>query len=279
MPRGPKPKEPGLCPKCNNHTEVWTRGLCRTCYVMGLRRGEVVKLVHAQPPDKLTEFQEQVLTGLMLGDGCLYKDKPHHLPYLGIRRQITDKGYQLWLAEVFQAFIKSPVKDQSVFDKRTSKTYYSSCLTTRRCAAFEPFYAKWYPEGKKIVPVDLELSPVAIAIWLADDGHVRTTCSAWRLQLKFSTMGFSPSDSDRLARMLCLRYGEYFSALVDGPGKTVNSSDAGTRALLAEVDPVWPPGMDRKTCWRDPSARFYLDVPDKKKGWSRLTTGSTCVDD
>ena len=272
MSRGPKPAPPGPCPKCQRPTVSWKRGWCPSCYAVALRKGEIEKLPKATTPATLTPFQEEVLTGLMLGDGCLYRHKPTHCPHLAITRQAGDRSYLEWTGEIFKEFLARSIQDGSILDARTNKTYYKTVLVTRRAPAFLPYYQKWYPEGVKIVPADLVLTPTVLAVWFADDGYVRPTCVPWRMQLKLSTMGFSCTDAERLAEMLCVRYGEYFSALKEDGRKHLNTSDAGTRAFLREIDPVFPPGIDRKCYWRDPAARFYTEVPGRARGQNKHQT-------
>lgn len=238
----------------------------------GLRQGQIPKLIPRALPENLTSIQEQVLVGLLLGDGCLYRRKSSHTPYLSINRQAGDRVYLEWTAALFSAFLARPIQEGSTLDARTGATYHRVTLTTRRATVFESFYQQWYPHGTKVVPPDLVLTPLTLAVWFADDGHVRPSCSPWRLQLKLSTMGFQPEEVDRLADLLRVRYGQYFSALWEGGKKHLNAADAGTRAFLQDVDAYLPPGLERKAYWRQPEARFYVDQPDLKRGWGSKTS-------
>jgi hypothetical protein len=58
-------------------------------------------------------------------------------------------------------------------------------------------YKRWYPQGTKIVPEDLELSPLTVKYWFIDDGN--TSYHKDRFQrLKIATNGFSDKDRDVL---------------------------------------------------------------------------------
>jgi len=266
--KGPKPKPPGLCAECGKYALVRTREWCTTCYVRLLRNGLIQKIPVKEMPDTLTPTQQEVLTGLMLGDGCLYRRKPTHTPYLSITRQLQDLDYLEWTADLFRDFMKRPVKTGEVYDERTGKTYQNAILVTRRASIFRDYYEKWYPNGVKVVPQDLEFTPLILAVWFLDDGCNHPSCSPWRMKLKLSTEGFTDSDVHRLQHMLEERYGYHFSFSHKGDSGFLTSADAGTRAFLNEIDAVMPPGMGRKLCWRQTDARFYVDIPKTHLGWA-----------
>lgn len=260
MGRGPKPKPPGVCPQCEKFTGTWVRGRCSTCYVRQMRRGEIQKKPRPELPQNLTERQKEVLTGHLLGDGCLYRRKVTHTPYLSIDRARTDKLYSEWTACEF-GNLSLPLVDRDVVDLRTGKTYRQTCYTTHRSTLFTEFYERWYPNNKKTLPKLLTMTPLVLAVWMCDDGNVRTTCAPHRFQLKLSTMGFTELEVERLAAMLRDRYHENFYPVNEGGKFYLASADAGTRAFLCEIDSVFPDPMNRKAVWRKPGARFYENVP------------------
>jgi len=48
---------------------------------------------------------------------------------------------------------------------------------------------------------------------------------------------------------------------------SIFTADAGSRALLKDIDDIIPPGMERKANkWRTKSARFYENIPIKYIG-------------
>lgn len=75
---------------------------------------------------------------------------------------------------------------------------YRATFRTKSDFVFSRLHEKWYPEGKKAVPKDLQLDPLAIAIWYCDDGSnylVKRTC-------KFATYGFDRVDCEFLVDLL-----------------------------------------------------------------------------
>ena len=70
--RGPTPKPPNYCAECHEFKKL-VRGLCDACY-RRLRRSKKIDVI-PKPilPQELTNIQKEVLIGLLLGDGCLYR--------------------------------------------------------------------------------------------------------------------------------------------------------------------------------------------------------------
>jgi hypothetical protein len=74
-------------------------------------------------------------------------------------------------------------------------------------------------------------------------------------------MGFTREEVARLVDILHTRYSEHFHPVLDAGRFYLTAADAGTRALLHEIDAVFPPSMCRKAVWREPDARFYENQP------------------
>jgi hypothetical protein len=230
-----------------------------------LESGVLLKLEKKLLPQKLTEIQDEVLVGSLLGDGCLFRYKPIHKPYFCVLRKSTDRLYSEWEASIFGPFI-CKFEENSAFDKRTKKIYKRVIFRTHRTEVLVPYYEKWYPSGEKIVP-DICFTPLSLAVWFADDGFVRSSSSPWRMRLLLSTQGFKENEVEKLVVMLTERYNEKFTVGHSDGKPIINASDNGTRMFLKEIDPYFPPGMDRKTYWRRPEAQFYENIPTKSSNW------------
>lgn len=157
---------------------------------------------------KLTDIQEQILNGHLLGDGCLCKPKNDNTnSRFTIKRAASDLEYLNWSAKYFQDYLSpTGVYNIKIFDDRYKKYYYSSIFYTRQLPIFTEYYNKWYPKGKKIVPKDLILTPLTIAVWLADDGSIRSQ-SPTKLTMTFSTDSFSKENVIFLQEQLNKLYG------------------------------------------------------------------------
>lgn len=213
----------------------------------------------------------ELLEGMMLGDGCLYRHKPTHLPYLAVQRKLEDQPYLEWQAQQFKTYMKKPVFTGQVTDKRTGNTYHWCRFVTRRVEAFDSIYARWYLDGVKRVPDDVQLTPLILAAWFADDGNCCPSCSPWRIKAKIATHGFRSSEVERLAHLLTQRYQAHFGVGRDGELFFIHTADAGARSLATEIDPFMSLlAMDRKCRWREPSVRFYENPPEAQSGWAEF---------
>ena len=252
--RGPKPKPHGKCPSCGFFGKL-KRGHCSTCYSRKLRKGELEKLAKKECPLCFNDLQHQYLIGSLLGDGCVYRRKETHLPYFASQRTFSDKAYSLWEKTLLAEYV-CKWYDGSSFDRRTNKEYYWTKLRTHRCEALVSYYTNWYGGEKKQVPQNIQLSPLSLAVWFADDGYVREINDG-RLQLKLSTHGFDLESVEFLCESLSTRYSEYFGiTLENGTQPVIYASDVSTRAFTTEIDSVLPVAMNRKALWRKVAMKF-----------------------
>ncbi|MEI8270095.1 MAG: hypothetical protein WCG45_01885 [bacterium] len=248
MKRGPKPKPQGNCIVCDKITTLKRDFYCSTCYSRKLRNGEIKKIEKKELPSIFSLKQKDYLIGSLLGDGCLFKDKPTHLPYFSVQRKKEDIAYSQWEAELLGDFV-CKWYDGKTWDTRTEKFYDWVKLRTHRCEIFSSYYEKWYPNKIKVVPCDIELNSLILAVWFADDGYVRETGKG-RLQLKLSTHGFDLSSVEFLVSLLNLRYNEYFGITMEkGIKPIIYASNAASWAFCEEINSICPP-IDRKMIWK-----------------------------
>ena len=236
-----------LCIECNSK-KIWSRNLCDRCYRKKARRGGFDRPVM---PVVLSDYQKEVLDGLMLGDGCLFKYKPTHNPYLAICRQYTDRAYLEYHREIFEPFIVQPIIDKFVFDHRTKQTYNSSRLVTRHNSAMDSVYERWYQNGIKHIPNNLILTSVVVATWFCDDGWVGFSSKSNKgLRLKMSTHGFAHDDVVALAEMLNRRYVYGFKVYKDHDASYISAAHMPTKCMLEDIAEYIPDCMSRKlACW------------------------------
>jgi len=182
--------------------KLYDRNQCLNCMPYCKEKNIRTKLKN----NKLNSIQEQIFNGHMLGDGYLSKRPNDKNAKFGILRATQDLEYLQWSAEYFNEYLTTRgIKDSSFFDSRTNKIYYRSDFYTRSLPVFTEYYNKWYPEGYKIIPTDLTLTPMTIAIWLCDDGCITKTKKA--LTIAFSTDCFPKSNVVILKNKLIDLYG------------------------------------------------------------------------
>lgn len=220
-----------------------------------------------------TPEQESLINGLLLGDGSITLNKSG-TGYLTVTRSSVDLVYARWCAKrLDNLLIQSSASDRigpyPVLDKRTKKTYWQVRIRSKCLPVFSDLKRKWYPNGKKVVPDDLVLTPLTVGVWLADDGSIsvgkgkKGTATQGReyphrLDVKFATHGFSVEDADRLAELLSATFNVTVKRYLE-KGKVqptlrlCKSSEA--KKLLRAIDPFFPEGMERKSDrWRGPQA-------------------------
>lgn len=218
----------------------------------------------------LTLYQEQVLTGLMLGDGHLAINGKAINASLMVSRAIKDKDYLQYEADLFQNLLAPRYCDAVQYSKSFNKTHnrYKEAYSfaTSNNPSLTVHQKRWYQNKIKIVPLDLQLSSISVAHWVADDGSVDYNKLPYRLRLELSTHGFTKTEVEFLANLLNERYHEEF--LVRGKNKKgkkywiIKAYDSACRELFADIDPYFK--MDRKRIWDKPESRFWTDQPERQ---------------
>lgn len=256
----------GKCPRCNRFSEKVVRGYCPSCYHVLRIRG-IIK-TKTKVPIKFTSRQTEIINGFLLGDGCIFAGKHALHNRLIVIRSQKDIEYLKWQYEEFRNFYNSPPNSYKQFDKRTNKYYYYCNLSTRSSLAFDYLREKWYINNKKVVPKDLILTPLIIAIWFCDDGSCRFDKKGNIRGLKFSTDGFDKIYVEFLADLLSKRYNEYFGVCKNGNNWTICTYGNGSEKLLDDIREYIPQSMDRKflKTGRKLSDKTKKKISDKKRG-------------
>jgi hypothetical protein len=127
---------------------------------------------------KLSPYLKQALIGLLLGDVYANRLKAHHNTRLSFD-QSKDKhsDYLNYLYDLFEPFVGTkPTSTNRKPDKRTGLTYDSLIFKTLAFPCFNEFYELFYPNGTKIVPLNISeyLTGVSLAFWIMDDGGKTT---------------------------------------------------------------------------------------------------------
>lgn len=131
---------------------------------------------------KLTQKQKDILVGGLLGDFSLRKiGKFSRLVF-----EQKNKDYLFHLYDIFKDFVRTPPKER--FQKRLESSEIKSTwyFSTISHPELQVYYEMFYPNGKKIIPKDLEnyLSDRGLAYWYMDDG------SKYGLSYNISTCSF-----------------------------------------------------------------------------------------
>jgi hypothetical protein len=85
-------------------------------------------------------------------------------------------------------------------DKRTGRIYHCSELRTLSHPSFAAFRARWYRDGKKVVPRDLDVSKEFLLHWFLCDGACSVNRNSAHMML--CTDAFTESDIEYLRGLL-----------------------------------------------------------------------------
>jgi len=141
---------------------------------VSLRSGSKCKEL---PP--FTNIQKDVLIGSLLGDGSLHKTNANS--YFSKLQMHTKKSYVDWHFKIFSEYSRKVYAifsinklitndDGTIGRVNVSKYLSAYSFYTFRHQNFTELRNKWYPEGVKKIPSDLNLNSRSIAIWFFDDG-------------------------------------------------------------------------------------------------------------
>jgi hypothetical protein len=136
----------------------------------------------------LTEAQEALIIGCLLGDGAM-RCKTHAL--LEINHAVDQRAYVEWKYQQLQGLVATPPKTRRSGWERTACRF-----TTRSLPQLTPLYQRFYSNGAKSVPEGLVLKPLSVAVWLMDDG------AKSHRAVYFNTQKLDRTSQGRLIEML-----------------------------------------------------------------------------
>jgi len=152
-------------------------------------------LVKLQIP-MFNQTQSNLLDGLLISDA--YIPAKQRLLYFGQCRK--NREYVEYVARQL-GYPVERVRDRTRQpDKRTGRRYECSELRTLSHPMFTDLRARWYADGKKVVPGDLRISPEFVLHWFLCDG----ACSVNRGsgQLMLCTDSFTQEEVESLQKLL-----------------------------------------------------------------------------
>ena len=140
----------------------------------------------------LSEKQKSLIEGCLLGDGYMRCKTNAHLQ---ITHSINQKDYVDWKYKNLSEFVLTPPKSYKGNGMRIGYRFF-----TRSLPIFTNYYLRFYKK-QKIVPRDLNLTALALAIWYMDDGS-KSGRSCY-----LNTQKFTSKDQEFLISILRRRFG------------------------------------------------------------------------
>jgi len=110
----------------------------------------------------LTKTQSSVVNGSLLGDGAM-RCKVNAL--LEVNHCLEQKFYVDWKYQQVANLVLTQPKSRKGNGKRMAYRF-----TTRSLPELTKFYTWFYPNKIKVIPSNLVLEPLSLAVWFMDDG-------------------------------------------------------------------------------------------------------------
>lgn len=166
-----------ICRECNERFEVFpsraSQKFCSQSCAMKYRNRANPKLRYSSRTKNnfnITDEARDYIDGLILSDANIQRGTSHATRLC----QTFSARYGEWSNKIKEDLgklgIKSRITKQRYFDRRTNKIYRTLLLQTKFYPQFHEFRNRWYSNGKKIVPHDLNLNNIVIKNWFLGDG-------------------------------------------------------------------------------------------------------------
>lgn len=148
---------------------VTTIGCWLKKYNLSYRENRIKSL-----PSKFTKKQNDLLTASLLGDGTITKSKSR----FRMKMKLASREYVEFLANRFMPWSR-PVKEikkkairrcGSKIIELTDKFNFQCEFWSVQHNLFGDLRNKWYSDGVKIVPIDLQINETILAHWFFQDG-------------------------------------------------------------------------------------------------------------
>ena len=154
----------------------------------------------------MDEYTKQIFDGLLLGDGCLHKANSSVI-YYEQGSSFREFVYHVRERLSLLGFIFYPnIREQYQENRGGCVGYHISTRThnsfdEERKQFFVEQRKRWYPEGKKIVPKDIILSPLVCLYWYLGDGGLHYCHNKYK-GIRLCTNGFTPYDREHIRDLL-----------------------------------------------------------------------------
>ena len=166
----------------------------------------IAKAVATFPSEPLAPDQISIILGSLLGDGSIHNpNNKHGNGWFSKTQSLKHKEYIEWTYSALLPYSQSTYEFEQEMNLNViskGKKFKKIRYNTKTAPIFTELRGKWYPRQKKIVPNDLLLDPLMIAIWFADDG----TNNFRRRASRFCTNGFTKKDCNFLRSLLHEQY-------------------------------------------------------------------------
>jgi hypothetical protein len=146
----------------------------------------------------MTDRQKQTLVGMLLGDAHLERQRGALTARLKIEHSLAQKAYVDWKYSEWRDWVRTPPKER-VRRNRLGTTSTNIGFTTLSHDEFERFRLAFYRDHRKVIPIDIQLTPLSMAVWFMDDGSRKSSqCRG----LYLNTQSFTLSEVELLREVM-----------------------------------------------------------------------------
>lgn len=123
---------------------------------------------------KMTVRQKQILIGMLLGDAHLERQQGALTARLKIEHSLAQAAYVDWKYQEWRDWVRTPPKAR-VRRNRLGTSSTNIGFTTLSHVELEEYRCLFYRDRCKVVPKELELTPLSMAVWFMDDGSKKSS--------------------------------------------------------------------------------------------------------
>jgi hypothetical protein len=147
----------------------------------------------------ISEQLHQIVEGTLFSDASIafYKASKNATPYYVFSQSNVNSEYVDFIAKCFN--LENKVKRYDVVPtKKIRSGLYMDRVCTPHSYIWWPYRNRWYPEGKKIIPKDIQITPLFLLHSFLGDGMLLNKASDNKKtvyqQIYICTNGFTPED-------------------------------------------------------------------------------------
>jgi len=122
-----------------------------------------------------------------------------------LRQPTIHEEYAKFLVKQFSPFVKTKYyKAKKHYIRKNGTISKRFDFRSPTLPLFNEYRYRWYPDGTKIVPKDIEITPLVLLNWFLDDGHLKTQHRSYGKYnvVRMCTNGFSIPDQEFLIEKL-----------------------------------------------------------------------------
>lgn len=164
--------------------------------------GRILKL----PKSNLSDYEKQIIDGCLLSDGsvfCKNERSTANFSFTSIHKNFIDHIQSILPLLSFRT--RHRINGKRNFHGKEYNCSDSYELISNADKSLNEFRKLWYPNGIKIIPRNLILSPITIKYWFYGDGstsYIKYKDKNRYIRISFCTNGFTIDDCEFLVSKL-----------------------------------------------------------------------------